>query len=144
MLDLIGTWELVRTTSTAADGSPMPPPYGGDAAMGVISFRDDGRMVCVLCDSRARIPGDQPREYNSYCGTFSFDGRQLTTSVDASSNPAWFGTDQVRDVAVEGDLLVLRPPLRVLVPGRTTRAALAQGVADGLTRYRSDCTCPIP
>ena len=112
MIDLTGTWELVRATSTAADGSPMPAPYGGETAMGLVSFRADGRMACVLCDSRARVPDDQPREYNSYCGAWTFDGRQLKTAVDASSNTAWFGTDQVRDVSVEGDLLVLRPPLR--------------------------------
>lgn len=112
MIDLTGTWELVRSTSTAADGSAMPAPYGGDEAMGLVSFREDGRMVCVLCDSRAQLPENTPREYNSYCGAYTFDGKQLSTAVDASSNDGWFQTDQVRDVSVEGDLLVLRPPLR--------------------------------
>lgn len=112
MQELIGTWELVRATSTAADGAAMPAPYGGDAALGLVTFRADGRMGCVLCDSRAELPADKPREYNSYCGAYKYDGKQLTTQVDASSNPNWFETDQVRDVAFEGDLLVLRPPLR--------------------------------
>jgi len=112
MKDLTGTWELVRTSSTDGNGAPMPPPYGGENAMGLVSFGDNGRMVCVLCNSQAELPEDSAREYNSYCGAFTYDGKQLTTAVDASSNAKWFATDQVRDVSFEGDLLVLRPPLR--------------------------------
>ena len=112
MLEITGTWSLVKATSTDANGDAMPAPYGGETALGLVTFRADGRMGCVLCDSRTELPAGQAREYNSYCGSYRFDGKQLTTWVDASSNPNWFKTDQIRDVAVEGDLLVLRPPLR--------------------------------
>ncbi len=37
-------------------------------------------------------------------------GRQCR--VDAASDPARVGTDQVRDVRFDGKLMVLRPPLR--------------------------------
>ena len=112
MKDLTGTWQLVRTSSSAGDGAPMPAPYGGEHAMGLVSFNADGRMICVLCDSRPNIPHGAAREFNSYCGAYSYDGKHLSTKVDASSNDAWFDTDQVRDVSFEGELMVLRPPLR--------------------------------
>ena len=112
MKDLAGTWQLVKTSAVASDGSSLKPPYGGDAAMGVVTFREDGRMICVLCDSRSELPADQSREYNSYCGAWSYDGKQLVTRVDASSNEKWIDTDQVRDVAFQGDTLILKPPMR--------------------------------
>jgi hypothetical protein len=130
MKELSGTWELVRTTSTAADGSPMPAPYGGDSAMGLVSFRADGRMVCVLCDSRIQLSPESPREYNSYCGAYTYDGTQLTTAVDASSNSKWFATDQIRDVSFEGELLVLRPPLRAYAAQAEQRTLYWRKIAD--------------
>ncbi len=65
-----------------------------------------------LCDARASLPDGVAREYSSYCGNYTFDGKTLVTRVDAASDPARMGTDQVRDVATEGNLMVLRPPLR--------------------------------
>lgn len=111
-MTLAGTWQLVRTESVAEDGSAMPAPCGGDSAMGLVSFGNDGRMVAVLCDSTPAMPPGAAREYNSYCGAYTYDGKELSTRVDAASNPQWVGTDQVRDVAFDGEVLVLRPPLR--------------------------------
>ena len=37
------------------------------------------------------------------------DGATLTTRVDAASDPARLGSDQVRQVSFDGDLMVLRP-----------------------------------
>jgi hypothetical protein len=109
---LVGIWKLMHTESIGADGSTMAPPYGGEHGLGLLTFTANGRMACVLCDSRAEMPADTRREYNSYCGAYVFDGQQLCTTVDACSIPHWLGTDQVRAVSYEGDLLVLRPPQR--------------------------------
>ena len=112
MSDITGTWMLVRTASKAPDGTPLPPPYGGEKAMGRVVLNSDGRMMAVLIDGRPELPGGAQREYTSYCGNYTFDGKQLITRVDAASDPARMGTDQIRDVHFEGDLMVLRPPLR--------------------------------
>ena len=77
--------------------------------MGLLSLRADGRLVCVLYDSRPQMPAGQAREYNSYCGAYEFDGEQLVTRVDASANPDWIGTDQIRDVSFDNEVLILRP-----------------------------------
>jgi hypothetical protein len=66
----------------------------------------------VLCDGRPTLPDGVAREYTSYCGNFTFDGKKLITRVDAASNAARQGTDQVRDVSFEGQLMVLRPPAK--------------------------------
>lgn len=112
MHDITGTWALVQASSKTADGKEMPPPYGGEKAMGRAVFNEDGRMMAVLIDGRAQLPNGVKREYTSYCGCYTFDGRQLITRVDAASDPDRMGTDQIRDVHFEGDLMVLRPPLK--------------------------------
>ena len=109
---IIGTWQLVRTSSKAEDGSALPPPYGGAKAMGRVVLNADGRMMAVLIDGTPELPAGATREYTSYCGNYTFDGKQLITRVDAASDPARMGTDQIRDVHFEGDLMVLRPPLK--------------------------------
>ena len=109
---IIGTWRLVRATAAAADGTAMPPPFGGEKAMGRLTLNGDGRMMAVLCDGRSVVPEGERREYSSYCGNYRFDGKQLVTRVDAASDPARMGTDQVRDVSFDGKYMVLRPPLR--------------------------------
>jgi len=107
---ITGTWQLIHTECIGADGSSLAPPYGGsDTCMGLLSMRDDGRLICVLYNSSEELPPDQPREYNSYCGAYRFDGNQLTTRVDASSNPEWIGTDQIRDVSFDDNTMVLQP-----------------------------------
>lgn len=112
MVSIVGTWRLVRAESVGADGQQLPPPYGGDKAMGRVTFNADGRMMAVLCDGRPTLPEGMTREYNSYCGNYVFDGKQLVTRVDASAAATRLGSDQVRDVTMEGTLMVLRPPRR--------------------------------
>ena len=107
---ITGTWQLIDTQCIAEDGSGLAPPYGGaENCMGLLSLREDGRMICVLCDSRKEMPAGHAREYNSYCGTYRFDGKQLSTRVDATADPAFLVTDQIRDITFEGDVMVLQP-----------------------------------
>jgi hypothetical protein len=113
---LVGTWALVRGTCTAADGTPRPAPYG-PMGMGRVSLSADGRMVAVVCDGRPDLPDGSEREYNSYCGTYTFDGQRLITKVFANSDPGRLSADQVRHIRFEGKYLVMRPPPRAL-PGK--------------------------
>ncbi len=113
---LVGTWALVRGTCTAADGTPRPTPYG-PMGMGRVSFTEDGRMVAVVCDSRPELPAGSAREYNSYCGTYTFDGHRLVTKVFANSDTSRLSADQVRDIRFEGKYLVMRPPARLMPAG---------------------------
>ncbi len=112
MREIVGTWRLVKGVAADLDGKPRPPPYGGEKAMGRVTFNSDGRMMAVLCDGRQRLPDAGPRLYTSYCGNCTFDGKRLVTRVDACSEPERMGTDQIRDVSFEDGLMILRPPIR--------------------------------
>lgn len=111
MPSIIGTWRLVKTEAHDPYGSPLPAPYGG-TGMGRVCFTAEGRMMAVTCDGRPTLPPGTARDYSSYCGNYTFDGTRLVTRVDAASDPARLGSDQVREASFDGDLLVLRPPPR--------------------------------
>lgn len=113
MIELIGTWRLVDTQSRTLDGAPLPTPYG-EQPTGLVTFRADGRMLAVLCDGRKDLPEGIQREYVSYCGNYTYDGARLVTRVDATSDTARLGTEQIRSVSQEDGLLVLRPPVETV------------------------------
>jgi hypothetical protein len=111
MPSIVGTWRLVKAESHDANGKPLPAPYGGQG-LGRVMFNADGRMMAVVCDGRAELPPGTARDYSSYCGNYTFDGATLVTRVDAASDPARLGGDQVRGVSFDEDFMVLRPPPR--------------------------------
>ena len=111
MTSVVGTWRLIRVISRDGNGNELPTPYGGHGT-GRVMLGADGRMMAVTCDGRREIPDGGKREYSSYCGNYTFDGRQLVTRVDAASDPSRLGSDQVRDVRFDGELMILRPPAR--------------------------------
>ena len=127
---LVGVWRLIYTESKDATGAHMSAPYGGDQAMGLISFSDSGRMACVLCDSSAAVAANMLREYVSYCGAYVVDGDRLITKVDAASRPDWMGTEQIRTWSLAGDILELRPPLRAYAAAPEQRLLRWQRVGD--------------
>ncbi|HEY2133628.1 MAG TPA: lipocalin-like domain-containing protein [Acetobacteraceae bacterium] len=128
MADIVGTWRLVAALARDAAGNTLPSPFG-PKAMGRVVFNADGRMMAVLCDGRPDLPAGTPRDYASYCGNYTFDGSTLVTRVDAASDPARIGTDQVRGVRFEGDLMVLRPPPRQNAGGPEQREITWERIA---------------
>lgn len=111
MLSIVGTWRLVKAEAHDPNGNPLPAPYGG-RGMGRVCFTAEGRMMAVTCDGSPALPPGAKRDYSSYCGNYIFDGARLITRVDAASDPARLGSDQVRDVSFDGERMVLRPPSR--------------------------------
>lgn len=110
--DHVGTWALVRAEAVDANGNIVAPPFGGERVIGRVVLTADGRMSASIVDARTTIPEGQKREYSCYAGPYTFDGKTLITTADSASDPARLGTEQVRDVSFEGELMVLRPPLR--------------------------------
>ena len=109
---IVGTWRLKSTKGHDDAGNILSPPYG-PIPMGLVVFAADGRMMAVLCDGRAALPPNEPRQFMSYAGNYTFDGETLSTRVDASSDASRIGGDQVRSVRFENGDLVLAPPRRL-------------------------------
>jgi hypothetical protein len=108
---IVGIWQLKSTIGRDDNGTVLPQPYG-PLAMGLVTFQADGRMMAVLCDGRAQLDGE-PRQFMSYAGNYAFDGKTLSTRVDASSEAGRVGGDQVRHVRFENGSMVLAPPRRL-------------------------------
>lgn len=111
MVDVCGTWMLVKATATDGDGKAIADPYGG-APIGRLMLTREGRMAAVTVDGRAEVPEGTPRDFSAYSGNYTFDGKTLITRVFSASDQARLGGEQVRDVRFEGKYMVLRPPLR--------------------------------
>jgi hypothetical protein len=111
-MQITGTWKLIRTKAEAEDGSPLPPPFGGEHVIGRLVLDPSGRMMGAIMDGRPEVPAGEPRQRSFYSGLYTYDGKRLVTRVDTSIDTDRIGTDQVRDVSFEGKYMVLRPPLR--------------------------------
>lgn len=109
--DVVGVWKLAGGAITDPSGKQVGVPYG-PRGMGLVSLTADGRMMAVLVDGRAKLPDGGTRDYSSYCGNYTFDGSTLITTVDAASDPARMGSQQVRKVRFDGERMILVPPER--------------------------------
>ena len=115
--DLYGTWRLVsykrRLLATGETEDQI-----GKSPHGFINYGRDGRMIVIITAEQRPKPRDissmTDREraalfdtVTAYSGTYSFDGKSITHPVDLSWNEIWTGTDQVRDVTLDGNKLLL-------------------------------------
>src|SRR5580693_9678736 len=111
--ELAGTWKLLQFTRTnVATGDAMET--FGKAPSGYLQLGRDGRMMMlVVKDERPNPPEpekmtDQERAelfktMIAYGGTYTFDGKTLTSHLDVTWNQAWTGTEIVRHVTLEGN-----------------------------------------
>jgi hypothetical protein len=114
--DLYGTWRLVSYKRTLLATGETEDQMG-ESPHGVINYGRDGRMIVMIAAEHRPKPQDigktTDREraelfdsLTAYAGTYSFDGKTIT-HVDISWNEIWTGTDQVRDVKLDGKKLIL-------------------------------------
>lgn len=108
-MSIIGCWRLVEVRGYDPDGRPVADHRYGPEPRGILQFTA-ARMQAALGDGRAEMPAGTSRFWIAYTGPYTFDGEVLVTRVDDTSDPARLGTDQVRQVRVEGERLVLTPP----------------------------------
>jgi hypothetical protein len=113
---LIGIWRLIESTAWDEEGANLGAPYGANP-IGQISFTTEGRMLAALCngDAEPRRDGgcDVDRGYSSYGGFYELVDTILTVSVDMASDKSRIGGQQIREAILEGDRLLLRPPMRL-------------------------------
>ena len=120
---LPGTWYLERWEIAYDDGRPPTLPFG-EGATGMLVYTEDGSMAaCIARAGRARFAAESPRaapeaaraaafdSFFAYAGAWSLreaEGRaQVVHEVREALNPGFVGTEQVRDMALEGDRLTL-------------------------------------
>jgi hypothetical protein len=119
---LYGAWRLVSATSTVVATGEKSFIWGNDPK-GFLTYTPDGRMSTIVTFGERPKPADFSkvtdqdrvqlyRTLLAYGGTFSIEGPVVTHHVDISSNETLNGTNQIRNVRMEGDLLVFTTPAR--------------------------------
>jgi hypothetical protein len=114
---LYGTWRLVSDVRQDVETGAKTDNFGKHP-QGFLSYARDGRMSAIEVAEQRPKPTDLAklrdpdraalfRTLLAYAGTFSFDGRVVTHHVDISWNNNWTGTDQVRNVRLDGRMLYI-------------------------------------
>jgi hypothetical protein len=116
---LVGNWGLV--SFEAVSGGHTEYPFGPDA-IGLLTYDGASRMaVQIMKTGRPFFASDDQDDgtveefaaafkgYAAYYGTYSVDEQEgvVTHHVAASMYPNWVGSDQRREVLLEGDRLTL-------------------------------------
>jgi hypothetical protein len=118
-----GTWQLVSTIQTMADGSTRSDPDIGDHGVGQLMLdASDGRMcVTVANGDRAKwADAMKPTDAESreamakmvaYCGTWAVDTAklELVYKLEIDRSPNQQGTERRRQYVWKGDHLLLNP-----------------------------------
>lgn len=119
MSEVEGLWELHSWSQTYDDGRVFYPM--GEALIGQLIY-GPGLQFSVFISRADRLPfqtggqwtasvEEKAEAYDSvlaYIGNYEFDGNRMKHNVTASLFPNWIAHTQVREVALDGDLLTLR------------------------------------
>ncbi len=113
---LVGTWELQQYVDRPEVG---PPVYAfGDPPIGLYVFTADGHVSISLMRNPPDLAAPSsdldpnacvPSWYCSHFGTYTYDatGPAWITHVMGGNIPGYFGTDQRRTFAINGDVLTV-------------------------------------
>lgn len=118
--DIEGSWRLRSWETRSSASRPVTAPFG-DRPKGLLVYSPDGWMSATVCrGDRLPLPADRsPREvdehlvaeayrsYFHYAGTYRVEAGSVIHSVRYSLNPNFVGTEQFRQMRIDGPLLTL-------------------------------------
>jgi hypothetical protein len=131
---VLGTWKLKSwVRDVAATGEKINQM--GERPNGYLSYSADGRMYAIItADKRIKPldvnPTDEQRvklhqTMTAYAGTYTVQADKVIHHVDISWNEAWTGTDQVRFIKLDGNVLTITTaPNKSPMDGREGRSVL--------------------
>jgi hypothetical protein len=119
-ISITGAWQLDSWRIHYGDGREPSQPFGHSPG-GLLIYSDDGWMSATVHRARREpFPPDQsPRQldealitqaywsYFHYAGTWRLEGDRVIHSVRHSLNPNMAGTEQVRHMKLDGNVLSL-------------------------------------
>lgn len=120
---LIGNWKLVSWQVITGDDSK---DLFGTKPKGYMILTREGRAMTVTT-AEARTPGESEHERAAlhrsmlgYTGKYRLEGNEFITTVDASWNESWNGSEQRRRFRLDGDKLFVEsaPAPSILFPGK--------------------------
>lgn len=134
--EIIGTWELLSYIEVPVNGMDSIFPYG-KTPKGLLLYSPDGYMSVQISvsDELKYISNDRMlasddeikrrvRNYLAFSGRYAIDNRsaQVTYMIETSFYPNWEGSQQVRKLDFEGEILYQKSVEPVLSDGRLVHA----------------------
>ncbi|MFU8888855.1 MAG: lipocalin-like domain-containing protein [Trueperaceae bacterium] len=111
----VGIWRLLAFELEIEGRTERRHPLGR-SPRGRLVLTADGFMIGMIVAAE-RTPGRTDAELAAlfrtmlaYTGRYRLEGDRFVTTVDASWNEAWTGTEQARTFALDGDRLAIVSP----------------------------------
>ena len=116
---VLGAWQLLSyDVEQQSNGDTFAPM--GDQPTGYVIFTPEGRLSFML-SAEGRKPGSNSEERSAllssmiaYTGIYRLESDRWITQVDVAWNPEWVGTEQTRFFTIDGDILTVHTPWRVM------------------------------
>jgi hypothetical protein len=117
---LLGTWRLISIGSFRPDGTFEPEPELGPHPIGYLMYDSTGHMCVSLANpnhprwANPEKPTEAERLHSfdvmfAYCGTYEVQEKEqrVIHRPEMASWPHYVGTDQFRNIRMEGNRLIL-------------------------------------
>jgi hypothetical protein len=109
---LIGTWRLVTYETWNAEGTIVEPLGASPAGYAVFDAAGHAFIQLALRADTEAGPDRVAQSFVAYFGTYVIDAAaaELTIAVEASNQPGYVGSRQLRPYRIADDTLVLGIP----------------------------------
>ena len=114
-----GAWQLLTYHVEQQSNGDTFTPMGNNPS-GYVIFTPEGRLSFML-SAEGRQPGTTAEARSAllssmiaYTGVYRLVGDHWITQVDVAWNPEWVGTEQTRFFSINGDVLTVHTPWRVM------------------------------
>ncbi len=129
---IVGTWRLGSVHYEDQATGERTPVYGAHPK-GIQIATPEGRWLALMTAEGRGVPNSDSERAQAlktmiaYTGRYRVEGGNVITKVEAAWNEAWVGTEQVRAVHFDGDMLYLQsPPMpHPNIGGRVVRVIVA-------------------
>ncbi|MFI1304800.1 lipocalin-like domain-containing protein [Streptomyces sioyaensis] len=102
--ELVGVWRLEAFHDIDSTGALHEGPLGPEPR-GLLFYSADGHVSVTMMRTGPAHRGRSA--YMSYAGTWRREGDRVVHTIDVAPEPGWLGTEQSRDLELDGDDLVL-------------------------------------
>ncbi|MCF5432034.1 hypothetical protein GIV94_11305 [Pseudomonas syringae] len=114
-----GVWKLVSYIVEVKNSGEQMTPMGKNPTGSTIFTKEGRTWFMLTADGRKPAENEAQRgelldTLIAYAGKYRIEGNKWITSVEVAWNPLWVGTEQSREFRVEGNLLHVLTPWRVM------------------------------
>ena len=125
-VSIVGAWKLISFAREDTVSGEIIRPWG-DVPTGYLMYLPDGHMSAVLTAEgrKAAAPTEEKQvaklysNMAAYAGTYTVHDNTVVHHVEVAWLPGWVGSDQPRQIKLDGETLTIRTqPIRNTADGK--------------------------